>query len=123
MDVDSGLNSRDPRIRARSQRNQVEAPANATSVDELVSNAAQAAPTQAESSGQTEKRSSRKDKEKMTKLVYEDNEVTPEEKMARMARFAFDPAIRKQPSVVGNAMGAPVTGVASGPDRVMDAQG
>ena len=32
-----------------------------------------------------------KDKNKSSKLVYSDNEVSPEEKMARMPRYAFTP--------------------------------
>jgi hypothetical protein len=32
-----------------------------------------------------------KDKNKTSKLVYSDNDVSPEEKMARMPRYAFTP--------------------------------
>jgi hypothetical protein len=32
-----------------------------------------------------------KDKSKATKLVYDDNETSPEEKMAKMARYAYIP--------------------------------
>lgn len=32
-----------------------------------------------------------KDKSKATKLVYDDNEISPEEKMAKMARYAYIP--------------------------------
>jgi hypothetical protein len=32
-----------------------------------------------------------KDKSKASKLVYDDNEISPEEKMAKMARYAFTP--------------------------------
>ena len=32
-----------------------------------------------------------KDKSKITKLVYDDNEISPEEKMAKMARYAYTP--------------------------------
>lgn len=32
-----------------------------------------------------------KDKSKVTKLVYDDNEISPEEKMAKMARYAYIP--------------------------------
>ena len=32
-----------------------------------------------------------KDKSKVTKLVYDDNEISPEEKMAKLSRYAFVP--------------------------------
>ena len=32
-----------------------------------------------------------KDKNKTSRLVYSDNEVSPEEKMAKMPRYAFTP--------------------------------
>ena len=35
-----------------------------------------------------------KDKPKSTRLVYSDNQVSPEEKMAAMARYAFTPEKR-----------------------------
>jgi hypothetical protein len=35
---------------------------------------------------------SKKDKEKNMRMVYADTEVSPEEKMARMPRYAFAPA-------------------------------
>ena len=68
--------------------------ANASSVDELISGAARAADNAkaktAEQPG--EKRIKKeKEKDKATKLVYSDNEVSPEEKMARLPRYAFAP--------------------------------
>ena len=39
-----------------------------------------------------EEKKSKKDKEKNMKLMYSDNEVSPEEKMAKMARYAFAPS-------------------------------
>lgn len=44
-------------------------------------------------------------KEKGIKMFYSDNEVSPEEKMARMSKYAFDPA-EHQPVVLGDATGA-----------------
>ena len=45
------------------------------------------APTEKKS---TEKKS-KKDKEKETRMVYTDDETSPEEKMAKLPRYAFDP--------------------------------
>ncbi|KAL8920499.1 MAG: hypothetical protein Q9208_006249 [Pyrenodesmia sp. 3 TL-2023] len=73
----------------------------ATSLDELVSGAARdaekasgSAPnvnggSKAEGAGDEKK--SKKEKDKNVKLVYSDNEVSPEEKMARLPRYAFAP--------------------------------
>ena len=44
-------------------------------------------------------------KEKGIKMLYQDNEVSPEEKMARMSRYAFDRASH-QPVVLGDTTGA-----------------
>lgn len=39
-----------------------------------------------------EEKKGRKEKEKNMKLIYSDNEVSPEEKMAKMPRYAFAPS-------------------------------
>ncbi len=80
--------------------------ANATSLDDLISGAskeaeasvtvgaqAEAAPTEQAPAEAGEEKTSKKEKEKnkATKLVYSDNDVSPEEKMARMPRYAFTP--------------------------------
>ena len=89
--------------------------ANATSLDNLISGASKeaehaaiqvtAAPTPAATVPTTsapglpttskvaEEKASKKEKEKnkATKLIYSDNDVSPEEKMARMPRYAFTP--------------------------------
>lgn len=75
---------------------------NASSLDDLVSGAAKDAdkaagvvPAKNEApkgkEPQEEKRS-KKDKDKNMKLVYSDNDVSPEEKMAKMPRYAFTPS-------------------------------
>ncbi|KAL8830380.1 MAG: hypothetical protein Q9170_005762, partial [Blastenia crenularia] len=70
---------------------------NATSLDELVSGAARDAEKAAnavdlklanKADGATEDKKGRKDKDKNMKLVYSDNEVSPEEKMAQLPREA-----------------------------------
>lgn len=68
----------------------------ASSLDELVSGAARDADDAAKSKssdhkpipGQEEKKT-KKEKDKNMKLVYSDNEVSPEEKMAQLPRYAF----------------------------------
>ena len=75
---------------------------NASSLDDLVSGAAKDA-DRAAATTETEKGASKaaepqegkkgkKDKDKNMKLMYSDNEVSPEEKMAKMPRYAFAPS-------------------------------
>ena len=104
--------------------------ANATSLDDLLSGAAKdadeagiAAEAKANAKAddaQTEKKGKR-DKDKATKLVYSDNEMSPEEKMAQLPRYAFVPD-GKGESVLGDATTAAVTGVATGSEDVLDKQ-
>lgn len=63
-----------------------------------------------------------RDKDRPTKLVYSDNETSPEEKMAKMSRYAFDPASKKEEIYLGGAVEATTTGVVVGPDDVIDRQ-
>ena len=56
----------------------------------------------------------KKPKKDNIKLVYSDNETSPEEKMAKLSRYAFDPKEREE-TVLGEIT-ATVTGVASGPE-------
>lgn len=51
----------------------------------------------------TEKKSK---KDKPTKMVYSDNEISPEEKMALMPRYAFIPEGKTEPSPVEAAIAA-----------------
>ena len=51
-----------------------------------------------------------KDKDKEVKMVYSDNDVSPEEKMASLPRYAFAPT-RKEETVLGDARNAAVAGV------------
>ncbi|KAL8717186.1 MAG: hypothetical protein Q9225_005548 [Loekoesia sp. 1 TL-2023] len=74
---------------------------NATSLDELVSGAARDAEKAAnagsnakdasKADGMSEEKKGKKEKDKNMKLVYSDNEVSPEEKMAQLPRYAFAP--------------------------------
>ncbi|KAL8913521.1 MAG: hypothetical protein Q9171_001709 [Xanthocarpia ochracea] len=75
----------------------VPVPENATSLDDLVSSAARDAAkatnvgTNEISAGAPEEKKGKKEKDKNAKLVYSDNEVSPEEKMAHLPRYAFAP--------------------------------
>lgn len=91
--------------------------ANATSLDDLLSGAAKDA-DKAESSMSNkvelkaedpqEEKKSKKEKDKNTKLVYSDNDVSPEEKMAQLPRYAFAPG-GKDSGILGVATTAAVT--------------
>ena len=60
-----------------------------------------------------------KEKDTKTKMVYSDNETSPEEKMAQLSRYAFVPD-QKGETVLGDATTAAVTGVARGYDDPYD---
>lgn len=115
-----------------------EANANATSVDDLINSAAQqssqaqtqATPTPAPAPAPTEsaKATPAKDEEapkkkdkkgKPTRLIYSDENVSPEEKMAGLPKYAYTPP-RDEPTALGPVEAA-VTGVQQGPDDVRDA--
>lgn len=91
--------------------------ANVTSLDDLLSSAAKDA-DRAESSMSNkaelkaedpqEEKKSKKEKDKNTKLVYSDNDVSPEEKMAQLPRYAFAPS-GKDNGILGDATTAVVT--------------
>ncbi len=53
----------------------------------------------------TEKKSSKKEKD-MPKMVYSDNEISPEEKMAKLSRYAFVPE-KKDDTILVDANQAP----------------
>ncbi|KAI9673594.1 MAG: hypothetical protein M1817_002230 [Caeruleum heppii] len=100
-------------------------PGLATSVDDLVSGAAQAADqahantAEAKATDDAAEKKGKKDKDKTTKLVYSDNAISPEEKMAKLPRYAFVPD-RKEETVLGDATTAAVAGVVQGEDDVLD---
>lgn len=95
--------------------------ANATSLDDLLLGAAkevdQAQATAssmlgAKTDDPPEEKKGKKEKDKNTKLVYSDNDVSPEEKMAQLPRYAFAPG-GKEGSALGDATTAAVTGSSS----------
>jgi hypothetical protein len=91
--------------------------ANATSLDDLISSAAkeaddgqQAAQTAQEKPREEKAGKKEKEKSKATKLIYSDNNVSPEEKMAKLSRYAFVPDTRGE-TVLQDAVRPTVTGV------------
>lgn len=62
-----------------------------------------------------------KEKDKATKMIYSDNEFSPEEKMAGLERYRFDAGKeRKEETVLDDATMPAVAGVEQGPDDVID---
>lgn len=80
---------------------------NAEKIDASMSGKAEAA---AEEGPEEKKGKKEKEKDKSTKLVYSDNEVSPEEKMAQLPRYAFSPDGKKS-GVLGGATTAAVTAI------------
>lgn len=75
--------------------------ANATSLDDLLSGAAKDADKAATTveikpeprgAEQQEEKKGKKEKDKSMRLIYSDNEISPEEKMAQLPRYAFVPS-------------------------------
>lgn len=91
----------------------------ANSVEDLISGAAKQADELAAKSTFTpaktepatpvpEEKPAKKEKTKATRLVYSNSEISPEEKMARLPRYAFVPD-QKGETVLGDATTASVT--------------
>ena len=67
----------------------------------------------------TDKKSNNK-KDRSIKLIYSDNDISPEEKMAALPRYTFKR--EKKDEIVLGTVTASVTGIAVGPDDVIDKQ-
>ncbi|KAE8339830.1 hypothetical protein BDV24DRAFT_71010 [Aspergillus arachidicola] len=92
-----------------------------SSIDDLISGAAKEADQAAASAAPpTEEKPTKKDKSKQSRLVYSDNETSPEEKMAKLPRYAFVPD-RLGETAFQEQVPAAVTGTERGPDTVFDA--
>jgi hypothetical protein len=94
-----------------------------SSVNDLVSGAAKEADqaaAKAAAGAATEEKPSKKDKSKPTRLVYSDNETSPEEKMARLSRYAFVPD-RRGETTLEELPAAVVVGTIREPDKIFDA--
>ena len=105
---------------------------NATSLDDLVSGAANDADRKAERSVESksedhpkadQSKKSKKDKEKATKMVYSDQETSPEEKMARLPRYAFVPKGEEETVLVDATTASGVTRIVTGLNDIIDRQG
>jgi hypothetical protein len=101
------------------------------SVDELISGAAktaetaqaQAVPSPAERPIPGEEKKAKKEKDKSkTRLVYSDNETSPEEKMAILPRYAYTPPHRGE-AVLSDATVPAVARPTTNSDDVIDASG
>ena len=81
-----------------------------SSVDELVSGAARAAEEAGREAPQSPKPEPGGDEKKARKakvrLVYSDNEISPEEKMARLPRYAYTPDRKGETALVDATMPA-----------------
>lgn len=104
-----------------------------TSVDELISGAAKTAeaqtqasqPAEKQPSASVEERKGKKEKDKSkTRLVYSDNETSPEEKMARIPRYAYSPPlVGGKETVLMDATVPAVARPTTNSDDVIDASG
>jgi hypothetical protein len=107
-----------------------------TSVDELISGAAKSAeiaqaqatpPPAAEKqpSAPADEKKGKKEKDKSkTRLVYSDNETSPEEKMARIPRYAYSPPLLGgRETVLSDATVPAVARPTTNSDDVIDASG
>ena len=95
-----------------------------SSIDDLISGAAKEADqavanNAAPAKEATEEKTSKKDKSKQAKLVYSDNETSPEEKMAKLSRYAFVPDQRGE-TALGELPSSTVVGPIRDSDTVVD---
>lgn len=66
---------------------------------------------------------SKKESTRGAKLVYNDESMSPEEKMAQLSRYAFDHRAQRHQPGLESAIQPSVTGPALGENDVMDAAG
>ncbi|EDN08082.1 conserved hypothetical protein [Histoplasma mississippiense (nom. inval.)] len=100
-----------------------------TSIDDLISGAAKQAEEMAGKppattvkpiDGAGEKPAKKeKEKSKATRMVYSDNEISPEEKMAQLPRYAYLPE-RKEETVLGDNTTAAVAGINTASDQLVN---
>ncbi|KAJ9231909.1 hypothetical protein DTO207G8_4034 [Paecilomyces variotii] len=99
-----------------------------SSVDDLISGAAKEAEQAAQPDGtkaeaaEEKPAKKEKDKSKPTRMVYADNETSPEEKMARLPRYAFV-LDRKPEMVLVEGITPAVSGVVTTSDDIIDRSG
>lgn len=63
---------------------------------------------------------SKKEKSKSTRMIYSDETVSPEEKMAQLPRYAFARDRLRQETALGELPGAVVVGTIRNSDTVVD---
>lgn len=85
-----------------------------SSVDELIAGAAKA-PEAAE-----KEKPSKKDKSKPTRMIYSDDTISPEEKMAQLPRYAFKRDRFTDHTALGEVPGGVVVGAIRDSDTVID---
>jgi hypothetical protein len=83
-----------------------------SSVDDLISSAAKEAAAA--------EKPAKKDKAKNTRMIYSDENVSPEEKMAKLARYAFSRQMFQQETALGEIPGSIVVGTIRDQDKVID---
>jgi len=72
-------------------------PSTSAAIEELIANATreadkvETAHSGSKAQDKEKERKPKKEKDKNTRLVYSDNEVSPEEKMAQLPRYSFIP--------------------------------
>ncbi|PWY72361.1 hypothetical protein BO70DRAFT_399241 [Aspergillus heteromorphus CBS 117.55] len=113
-------NGEQPPPPQQQQQQPTEATPIAASVDDLISGAAKQAEAGAGEKPKGEEK--KKDKSKQGRLVYSDNETSPEEKMARLARYAYEPD-RRGETALEEVPAAAVVGTIRETDTVVDATG
>ena len=126
----SASQSTNPTIQATTQQSDSQAKSkNITeAVDDLVSTAAAdadkaLAATESQAEPKTEEqpgeKKAKKEKEKPVKMVYSDNEISPEEKMAKLPRYAFVPDGKGETVLADATTTAAVTGAIKGDESTM----
>ncbi|KAJ5477365.1 hypothetical protein N7539_007509 [Penicillium diatomitis] len=84
----------------------------ASSVDELISSAAKEAAAS--------EKPTKKEKSKNIRMVYSDENISPEEKMAKLPRYAFSRQAFQQETALGEVPGSIVVGTIRDQDTVVD---
>jgi hypothetical protein len=83
-----------------------------STVDELISSAAKEAAAP--------EKPAKKDKTKNTRMIYSDENTSPEEKMAKLARYAFSRPAFQQETALGEIPASIIVGTIRDQDKVVD---
>jgi hypothetical protein len=85
-------------------------------------NAAAQTPPPPAAAAEEEKKTKKEKEKSKTRLVYSDNETSPEEKMAKLARYAYTPDHRRE-TVLQDATVPAVARPTTNSDDIIDASG